>query len=883
MSGARIAIVSAVLGLFVSAQLLVAPAWAHEVWVLTSEQVAAWDARPLPELFTGVTSVNIMLYVFTAVFMVAWVLLGFTGARELFPDLQVRLASRGEWVPLALRAALAIMLGLAAFGAAPRVGTPYFSTATLAAPDLDLAPLGPTWAWIGWAEAVAACAFLFGIYVRAAAALTLVLGIVGVALFGYEMLAYVGLVAAAAVYLLLQGPGSLYLAIPTLPWFGRISAWLAGQPRARAQFLLRMLAGANLLYLGIEYKFLHANLSIAVLVLHDIPTLGLGPEAFVLCMALVETLAGALVLAGILMRPLAIFLFFCFLFFSLLLGESVFSHAIFYGLLFGMFINGAGRWPAPVARDKPGTIVILGGGFAGVHCAIRLERLLDPYTNVRVTLVNKDGSFLFDPLLAEVVGGTVQPGNVVNPIRRFLPRTRFVAGHVIEVDARENRVRVRRDPDEEFTIGYDQLVLALDHEPDFGGVPGLAEHALPVASIGDALYLRQRVIELLDRAEAEADAETRRALASFVVIGGGEAGCAIAAELRGLLDSALVSYPGLARADTHVVLVERSEDLLPHLPAKLRRAARRRLERCAVEVVLAKVVAALTPDEVVLADGRRIASHTAIATMFGPPRVVASLSNAKSGGRVDVDPWLRLRRIPPNITAVGSVVSAPGPVGLSMWRDIRMGRCAAFNVLAAIQGFAPRRWSEPRQVLALAALGRRASVGRLFGLVFGGVPAWLLARGLCVLTLPGLERNLRIVIDWLLDLPFRNDIAVLAPQRTSKITAAHFEAGDEIIREGEAGNCAYVLRAGIVEIVARRGAASVALARLGPGECFGEMALLTNAPRTATARCATPVDVLVLPRDQFLLLAEGYRDLGAALRARMQDRLHQSMEAAAGR
>lgn len=846
------------------------PALAHENWVLTPAQVADWDSRPLPELFTTITPIGGLFYGVTAVFMVGWVLLGFTGARELFPDLQVRLAARGDLVPLALRAALAIMLGLAAFALAPRHGTPYGATPTLAAPDLELAALGPTWAWIAWAEAIAALGFALGLYVRAAAALTFALGVLGVVLYGYDMLAYVGLVAAASVYLMLQGPGSFYLALPTPPPFDRVTAWLAAQPRERAQFLLRMLAGANLLYLGIEYKFFHANLSIAVIELHRIPTLGLGAELFVLCMALVETLAGALILAGVLMRPLAVFLFFCFLFFSLLLGESVFSHAIFYGLLFGMVINGAGRWRRPVARDKPGRVVIAGAGFAGMHAAIRLERLLGPYTNVEVTLVHPDGAFLFAPLLPEVVGGTVQPGNIVNPIRRILPRTHFVAGRVLAIEPERDRILVRRDGVDQVALPYDQLVLALDEEPDFSGAPGIAEHATAVATIGDALFLRQRVLECLERAEATPDAKARRAVATFVVIGGGIQGCALAAELRGLLDSALVSYPRLTRAETLVVLVEHSAGLLPHMPGALGRAAERRLARAGVEIILDAAIVALTPDDVLLTRGRRIVCRTAITTRTAPPApLVALVGRDRSPA---IDGFLRLRDAP-RVSLVGPLVVAPDAVGPSIWRDIRMGRAAAYNALAAIQGFKPRAWREPRRLLALAALGRAASVGRVLGLSFGGLPAWVLARGLCLFTLPGLERNLRILIDWLLDLPFRSDIAVLAPQRTNRIAAAHFEPGDEIIREGEPGDAAYVLRSGLVEVVAQRDGAAIRLATLGPGECFGEMALLSNAPRTATVRCLMPSDVLVLPRDQFLLLAEGYRDLGDALSTRMRERL----------
>jgi CRP-like cAMP-binding protein len=142
-----------------------------------------------------------------------------------------------------------------------------------------------------------------------------------------------------------------------------------------------------------------------------------------------------------------------------------------------------------------------------------------------------------------------------------------------------------------------------------------------------------------------------------------------------------------------------------------------------------------------------------------------------------------------------------------------------------------------------------------------------------LLTLPGLERNLRVLVDWLLDVPFRNDITVLAPQRTAKLARAHYEPGDDVIRQGEHGDCAYVIVDGEAEVLQQVNGVVRRVQRLKSGECFGEIALLANIPRTATVRCVSPVDLIVLPRDQFMALAQGYRDLREALHQRMTARL----------
>ncbi|PYM84464.1 MAG: hypothetical protein DME09_08470 [Candidatus Rokuibacteriota bacterium] len=226
-----------------------------------------------------------------------------------------------------------------------------------------------------------------------------------------------------------------------------------------------------------------------------------------------------------------------------------------------------------------------------------------------------------------------------------------------------------------------------------------------------------------------------------------------------------------------------------------------------------------------------------------------------------------------NVLAVGDCAATGPVVPFTARREIKMGRVAAFNALALIRGYKLARWAERRPWLLLAALGRKASVASLYGIRFGGGLAWVLSRSLCLLTLPGLERNLRALVDWMLDVPFRNDIVVLAPQQTQKLGRAHYEVGDEIVREGEQGECAYLLVSGEVEVFRKVNGRTQPIGRLQRGECFGEIALLGNVPRIATVRCLTPVDVVVLPRDQLMTLAAGYRDLGNALKAKMAERL----------
>ena len=192
---------------------------------------------------------------------------------------------------------------------------------------------------------------------------------------------------------------------------------------------------------------------------------------------------------------------------------------------------------------------------------------------------------------------------------------------------------------------------------------------------------------------------------------------------------------------------------------------------------------------------------------------------------------------------------------------VALGRAVGYNAWASSQGYATRPFRPRKRLLEPYNMGRR-SLCRIGGLTFGGAPAWIVSRLTNLLALPGLERNLRILIDWVLDIPFRNDIAVLAPDPTERLQRAHFEPGDEVIRQGDEGETAYVITSGRVEVLQD----GKKLGELGDGDSFGEIALLSNVRRTATVRCLTACELTVLARDDFRALTTGFGSLAEAIR-----------------
>ena len=178
------------------------------------------------------------------------------------------------------------------------------------------------------------------------------------------------------------------------------------------------------------------------------------------------------------------------------------------------------------------SIVIVGGGFAGTTLARRLERRLPPGHDV--VLVSEESYTTFNPMLAEVVGAAVFPEHVVAPIRQMLRTSRFIMGRVVDVDW-QRRVLVAGTLAGRQEIAFAHLVLAFGARANLDLVPGLAEHALPLKLIGDAMFIRNRVLQRVARIELESDPVVRRRLGHFVVIGGGFSGVEVAGQLADFL------------------------------------------------------------------------------------------------------------------------------------------------------------------------------------------------------------------------------------------------------------------------------------------------------------------------------------------------------------
>jgi NADH dehydrogenase len=510
--------------------------------------------------------------------------------------------------------------------------------------------------------------------------------------------------------------------------------------------------------------------------------------------------------------------------------------------------------------SRPTRILILGGGFGGVYTAIALEKQLGAEIRrgeVELGLVSRENYMVFQPMLPEVISGSIGVLDTIAPIRRLCPHTNLYTRTIESIDLDHRSVQSAAGfGSRQHHLHFDHLVVALGNVTSFAGQPGLAEYALPFKYLGDALALRNRVIHTLEEADIEQDPALRRALLTFVVAGGGFSGVEAVAELNDFVRAAADSFRRLDPREIRVVLLHAGGLILPELPRSLAEFAQALLRRRGVEIRLDTRLAGATADHALLAGGERIATRTLVSTVpSGPNPLVAMLPVKKERGRILVGSDLEVADHP-GVWAVGDCAAVRDASSgdfcpPTAQHATRQAACAARNIAATLRG-------EPRKAFAFTALGKMGSLGRrsavaeIFGLRLSGFLAWWLWRTIYLMKLPGLDRKLRVATDWTLDLLLPPDIVQLKTDRALGVRREYFEPGQLIVREGDRGDWLYIVTEGEVEVLrAVPGRGDVPLRRLGQGECFGEMALVGDTARSATVRAVSATSLLAVDRDAF--------------------------------
>ena len=404
-------------------------------------------------------------------------------------------------------------------------------------------------------------------------------------------------------------------------------------------------------------------------------------------------------------------------------------------------------------------VLIIGAGFAGLEVARGLAK-----APVHITLIDKHNHHLFQPLLYQVAIAGLLPSQIAQPVRTIFRRQKnltFQMGEVTEVNFEERFVKLNGS-----VIAYDYLVIAVGGRTNFFGQDALEEHGFQLKDIESAVRIRNHLLSLFEKASNEGDAEKRKTMLTFVIVGGGPTGVETAGALAELVEHVMVKdFPRLNLDEARVILLEASPHLISPYPDELRRATHRLLQKKGVEILLNTRMDNYDGQRVTLDDGSQIESRTLIWTAGVKAAELADRLGVEqaSAGRIRIEPTLQLPRHPEAfvIGDAAFLVNGNGqPLPMLSTVAIQQGKAAAGSIRRLVAGgeAVPFRYKDPG---LLATVGRNAAVARIFGLSFSGFIAWLIWVGLHIYRIIGFRNRLAVMFNWAWDYFFYDNQARL--------------------------------------------------------------------------------------------------------------------------
>ncbi|TMB94641.1 MAG: NAD(P)/FAD-dependent oxidoreductase [Chloroflexi bacterium] len=408
----------------------------------------------------------------------------------------------------------------------------------------------------------------------------------------------------------------------------------------------------------------------------------------------------------------------------------------------------ASRPDTELARPR---VVIAGAGFAGLTCARALK-----HAPLDVLLIDRNNYHLFTPLLYQVASALLDPGEVARPVRelvRPLGNVEFRQAEVMGVDMQRRILNTDRGP-----VPYDYLVLATGSQSDFFGSASLAQHAFGLKELGEGLALRNRVLARVEATQWVAEAERRRMMLTFAIVGGGPTGVEMAGALSELIRHVLKKdYPKLDLGEVRVILLEATGWLLGTFDPVLREAARRSLEKKNVEVMLNAKVAQVTEDSISLASGEVIPAGTIVWTAGVRASELGAVLGAKLGrqARVLVDDTLQLPGHPV-VFVIGDLagaVVAGQPLPMLIPVAMQEGRRVAATIkdMAATGGASAFVYKDPG---TMATIGRNSAVAQLGRVRLSGFPGWVMWLTVHLVNVVSFRSRILVLINWAWDYLF---------------------------------------------------------------------------------------------------------------------------------
>jgi NADH:ubiquinone reductase (H+-translocating) len=379
----------------------------------------------------------------------------------------------------------------------------------------------------------------------------------------------------------------------------------------------------------------------------------------------------------------------------------------------------------------------------------------------------------YQPFLPEAAAGNISPRHSVVPLRRELRRCTILAGEVTRVEHERRIATVLPIVGPAREVRYDEIVMAPGSVSRTLPIPGLRENAIGFKGIGEAIYLRNKVLDRLDVAATTSDPDTRKRALTFVFIGGGYAGIEALAEMEDMARDALEYYSELSPEEMHWVLVEATQRILPEVDPDMGSYTVQQLLKRKLDIRLGTRLESCVDGHVRLSDGDAFDADTIVWTAGVKPHPMLEQTDLPRDPKGRLTCLATLQVVGPDgqpvpgawsagdCAAIPDLTKEPGALtGPSAQHAVRQAKVLADNIATVLRGGKPKEYRH-KYVGSVASLGLHKGVAQVYGIKIKGWPAWFMHRTYHLSRIPSVNRKVRVTIDWTRALFLKREVVSL--------------------------------------------------------------------------------------------------------------------------
>lgn len=509
-------------------------------------------------------------------------------------------------------------------------------------------------------------------------------------------------------------------------------------------------------------------------------------------------------------------------------------------------------------------ILILGGGFGGVYCAKRLQKI--KLNSFDIELVSNNNYFVFQPLLPEVASGTISSSDAVTPIRQMLNRVSFRNAEVNSIDINNKKVGIIQGfRKRQHFITYDHLVIALGQESRLDIIPGLNNNSFTMRNLKDAYNIRNHMIQCLELADVTKDIKLKKRLLNFIIIGGGFSGVETIGELKEMINRLIIYYKNINKEEVKFYLIEYEKRLLPELDTENSFYTYNTLKKENINIMLGTALKEVSSHKVYLSNNISIETNTVISTIGSSVSKLLENSKIKlKYGKIITDEFCQVIgqknvwalgdcALVPNKSFNDNLVSQYSPPTAQF--AVRQARVLSKNIILKSLSRKLKPF-EYKSKGALASLGSNKGVGKIYSFRVKGLLAWLIWKGFYLSFIPSFPTKIRVFFNWLLEFIVPRNAVLTDSLNIKAFENKNYKRGDIVFEEGMIADGFYIVLNGeFINTYKNTQNGRKFTKKYKKGDHFGSRVILKGGRRTGTIKATKNSEILKIDKESFKLLA----------------------------